>query len=368
MSHRLKKSFGFVLFPLAVLFGIIVRIRHSLFNSGVLKSVTFDVPIICIGNITVGGTGKTPQVEYLLELLSEKFKVAVLSRGYKRKTKGFIEAKKRITPEEIGDEPYQIRKKFDNIKLAVCEKRVVGVTKLLEKHKNLQAIVLDDAFQHRHINPGVNILLIDYHRPVFKDYFLPYGNLRDSKSQIKRAQIVIVTKVPHDIKPIEKRIWINQLGLFPYQYLFFSSYEYGDLVPVFGRKKKHSDIQFLKDSKAKVLLLTGIANPKPLYDYLLSKQIDTQLIKYPDHYNYTLEEIKRIKNKFNEIKTGKKIIITTEKDAVKLQQIKDFPRTLKEKIYYLPIKVNILDSQKSVFDKLIVNYVKKGKEINRLNR
>lgn len=369
MSHqKVRSRFGFLLYPLSLIYGLVVRFRNALFDLNILKSTSFDFPVICIGNITVGGTGKTPHVEYLLDLLHKKFNIAVLSRGYKRKTKGYLVADNTATPYSIGDEPYQLHKKFKKATVAVNEDRVEGIRKLQNDVKNLQGVILDDAFQHRYVKPGLNILLVDYYRPVFSDSYLPYGMLRDHRKQIHRANIVIVTKVPKEIKPIEKRLWIKNLGLFPYQYLFFSSFEYGELTPVFGSKKRQLDMKNLKEAKAKILLLSGIANPEPLKIHLTKNNLEVNMLKFPDHYNYTLEDTKVIKKEFQEIKSKKKLIITTEKDAVKLQYLKDFPRSLKEKMYYLPVKVKLLDGKQTEFEKLIIHYVKKNKEINRLYR
>ena len=204
----------------------------------ILKSVEFEFPVISVGNITVGGTGKTPHVEYLIDLLSEKFHIAFLSRGYRRKTKGFVQAGKNSGPDEIGDEPFQVHRKFQDITVAVDEKRVHGIEQLKKKNKKLQCIILDDAYQHRHVKPGLNILLIDYHRPLHKDFLLPAGDLRERIYGMHRANIVIVSKVPNNIKPIEKRIWIKDLNLFPYQFLYFTELEYGKLTPVFWEKQK----------------------------------------------------------------------------------------------------------------------------------
>lgn len=369
MSHViLRKRFGFILYPFSLLYGLVVRLRNRLFDLNILKSTRFNLPVICIGNITVGGTGKTPHVEYLLSVLQDRFKIAVLSRGYKRKTKGYILGDKNAKPEVLGDEPFQLFKKFRKVKVAVAEKRVEGITNLQSDIDKLQGIILDDAFQHRYVDAGLNIVLVDYYRPIFNDHYLPYGMLRDGRSQIHRANIVIVTKVPQEIKPIEKRLWIKNLGLFPYQYLFFSSFEYGELTPVFGHKKKVLDIAPLKEARANILLLSGIANPEPLKIFLTRQNMQVSTLQYPDHYNYSLSDIEEIKKRFKNIKGKQKIIITTEKDAVKLQFIKDFPRSLKEKIFYLPIMVKLLDGKQNEFEKLIINYVKKNKEVNRLYR
>ncbi|MBN1596787.1 MAG: tetraacyldisaccharide 4'-kinase [Bacteroidales bacterium] len=368
MSSRLiRRIIAPFLLPASLLYGIAMVIRNKLFDINILKSAEFDFPVISVGNITVGGTGKTPHVEYLMDLLHDKFKVAMLSRGYKRNTKGFLLASKNSGPETIGDEPYQIFHKYKNISVAVDESRVNGVKALKEKKNELQVVILDDAFQHRYILPGVSILLIDYNRPTFKDYLLPAGDLREGRNAVYRADIVIVTKVPTDFKPIDKRIWIKKLNLFPYQYLYFTTYEYGELCPLFSKKERNIELNVLKQSKLSVLLVTGIANSGPLYDTIHSYSNKVEHIKYPDHHYYTTGDINLIKKRYNAIQAKRKIIITTEKDAVKLKKFKDMDRFVRERIFYLPVKVRFLDNKKAEFDKHITNYVKKNKRIGYLH-
>ncbi|MCG8697592.1 MAG: tetraacyldisaccharide 4'-kinase [Bacteroidales bacterium] len=366
--HKFQRRFGLILYPFSLLYGLLVTVRNKLFDWNILKGVNYNFPVICIGNITVGGTGKTPHVEYLVNLLQKDFNIGVLSRGYKRKTKGYVLATKKSSPDDIGDEPYQLKRKHKKLNVAVCEKRTVGIENLQKDVESLQGVLLDDAYQHRYVKPGVSILLIDYHRPIYKDFMLPYGSLRDSKSQLHRANIVIVTKVPGDIKPIEKRIWIKKLKLRPYQFLYFSTYQYGHLTPVFKSSKGEVQISDLKNHKASVLLVTGIANPKPLKKYLSEYKLNVEERIYPDHHDYTLKDIEEIRKKFKAIEGKYKLIITTEKDAVKLQHISDFPRTFKEKLFYIPIEVKIMDGKRTEFEKNIISYVKKNKEISRLHK
>lgn len=362
-SHNLRK----LLLPVSLLYGMVIAIRHKLFDWKIFSSTSFNIPVICVGNLTVGGTGKTPHIEYLIELLKDNVSIAMLSRGYKRKTKGYLLASKKTSPEEIGDEPFQIYRKYSDIRVAVCEKRVQGIYNLLDDKKKIQTILLDDAFQHRHVEPGMNILLIDYNRPIFNDRLLPAGNLRDLKSQMKRADIVIVSKTPKDITGIDKRLWIKQLNLYPYQKLFFSTIKYKNVVSVFNKKDPEFNLSKIKTDHGKVLLLTGIASPKPLEDYILSKGLELEKMAFPDHHNFSPNDIKSIKEKFDSIAGKKKIILTTEKDAVRLKQLKNFPKSLKDKIYYLPIKIEFLDKGNKDFDKIISNYVRKNKKIGGLH-
>jgi tetraacyldisaccharide 4'-kinase len=355
-----------LLFPFSILYGLVIGIRHKLFDWKLLKSTSFSLPVICVGNIAVGGTGKTPHIEYLVNLLHDEFKIAVLSRGYKRKTKGFQLAEKKTTPLIIGDEPYQIFKKFSKLTVAVCEDRVMGIKNLLNINKKLQAILLDDAFQHRYVNAGLNIVLIDYSRPVFRDLFLPAGDLRDSSSQLKRADIILVTKTPQNISALDIRLWKKQLKLFPYQKLYFTTIDYEKPVAIFSKKQNIITLKKLNKEKGKVLLVSGIANPKPLIGYLKSVDLECTILSFPDHHHFTNTDLNKIKNTFNAISGRKKIIITTEKDAVRFKHIKEFPRSLRDKIYYLPIRVAFLNHGQKEFDKIIKNYVRNNKKVGRL--
>lgn len=366
MNSKKPNKLRILLYPLSVLYGLIIRIRHKLFDWNIIQSKKFDIPIICIGNITVGGTGKTPHTEYLIELLNNDFNMAVLSRGYKRKTKGYVEANEKASPITIGDEPFQIFNKYPTIKLSVCEKRVDGVNQLLRSHPDLNAILLDDAFQHRKIKPGFNIVLIDYNRPLHTDFLLPSGNLRDTKSQIKRADIILVTKTPKNISDIEKRLWIKQVHLYPYQKMFFTTIDYQDMEPVFSGKHKAINLQELRNKRQNVLLVSGIANPKPFKMFFHDLRINYQLLSFPDHHNFSEKDILEIEKHFQQIENSNKLIITTEKDAVRLREMK-FSENLKDKLYYLPIKVSFADKGNTEFDKIIIDYVGKNKKIGRIH-
>lgn len=361
-----RRKLGIILFPLSIVYGTIIRLRNWLFDVGFFKQQSFPFPVICIGNLTVGGTGKTPHTEYVIDFLQDQEPIAVLSRGYGRITKGFIKANDASSPHTIGDEPYQMFRKFSNVVFAVDEKRTRGLKLLKEAMPALKAVILDDAFQHRYVQPGLSILLIDYNRPIFNDYMLPFGDLRDNINQLHRADIVIITKVPEAITPIEKRIWIKNLNLYPYQQLFFSNFAYSKLFPVWDGAKKEVEPEIISDSGTHVLLVTGIANPGPLKSYLEKQNIKIHLLQFSDHHSYSIKDIEKIQTAFDSIKKRKKIIITTEKDAVKIRQINDIPRGLKEKMYYIGIKVKILEGRKTEFEKLIRKYVKKNTKISSL--
>lgn len=367
-SRKLRRSLAPVLFPLSLIYGTITGMRNKLFDWKILPSVEFDFPVISVGNLTVGGTGKTPHVEYLLKLLSKKSSVGLLSRGYKRKTKGFQLAGKNSLPQDIGDESYQVLRKFGNIAVAVDENRVRGIEQMKKKIKDLGAVILDDAFQHRYVKAGISILLIDYYRPVFKDYLLPLGDLRETKSALNRANIVIITKVPESIRPIEKRLWIKELDLFPYQFLFFTGFKYGNLVPVFDNVKKKTSLGEVKKDASSILLLTGIANPEPLKKTIREYTGNLVTLSFPDHHEYTQSDLDTVQKKYAKLDHGKNIIITTEKDAVKLKQLKKVDPILKENMFYLPVEVKFLDNGQKEFDKKIIQYVTKNKGISRLHQ
>jgi tetraacyldisaccharide 4'-kinase len=364
VSHSVRRILAPLLFPVSLIYGFVTSIRNSFFNLGILKSTEFGFPVISVGNITVGGTGKTPHTEYLLRLLGEKYPVAYLSRGYKRKTKGYILASESSSPDEIGDEAFQISNKFSGIRIAVDENRVHGIQMLKEKFRDLKCVILDDAYQHRYIQAGVSVLLIDYNRPMHKDYLLPAGDLREKRSGIHRANIVIITKVPDSIKPIEKRIWIKELSLYPYQFLYFTTLKYGPLTSVYEKKKK-PEIRDLK--KYSVLMVTGIANPAPLYEKLKATYHRVDRLCFADHHKYTHSDAENIHARFKAIQAPDKLIITTEKDAVKLRDISSSEDVLKENLYYLPVEVKFLFDQGTEFDENILEYVGKNKRISRLH-
>ncbi|NQU52981.1 MAG: tetraacyldisaccharide 4'-kinase [Bacteroidetes bacterium] len=357
-----------LLYPFAWLYGFGVSFRNRMYDLGLLKSKEFDVPVISIGNITVGGTGKTPHIEYLVNLLHEKFAVATLSRGYKRKTKGFRYVETSSTVLEVGDEPLQIKNKFQTVTVSVCENRVVGAEKLLDLKNAIipDVVLLDDAFQHRRITPGINILLIDYNRQIKEDTLLPVGRLRESVTQMRRANVIIFTKCPDKITPIMRRILMNDVALKPYQELFFTTLNYQKLEPVFSAKKLGDD--FYEERTYSSLIVTGIASPKPIHKYLKQFSEKVEFLAYPDHYNFSKADISTILQKFNSINSEKKIIITTEKDAMRLKDQKDLTDEFKNALYYLPVKVKFLQDEGKAFNKKILNYVGENKSNRELHK
>ena len=342
---KLEKSLKYVLTPLSWLYGFGVALRNKLFDWGLLREVSFDVPVVGIGNITIGGTGKTPHVEYVLECLRYQRNVAVLSRGYKRKTKGFILASAKSTPDSIGDEPLQIFEKFgSNVKVAVCESRVKGIRELIREFPKLDLIVLDDSFQHRYVKPKVNIMLMDYAHPVYTDNILPLGRMRESASAVERADMVITSKCPPNISALDMRIVSKHLDLKPYQKLYFSTFDYGGLIPVFPDDCPYRALISNFKSDDIVILLTGVANPRPFVNHFRQYPFKKRVLHFPDHHDFKKSDFEEIQSKYNTSKGRRKLIITTEKDAVRLCHNPYFPHDLKPFVFYIPIGVRMLET------------------------
>lgn len=344
--------------PLSWLYGIVVRLRNQLFEFGILKSRSFNVPVISVGNITVGGSGKTPHVEYLINLLKDKMQIAVLSRGYKRKSHGYILAGKDTHMRDIGDEPYQMKKKFKDIHVAVDKNRCHGIDRIIqsEETKNTDVILLDDAYQHRYVKPGINILLVDYHRLIIYDKLLPAGRLREPQSEKSRADIVIITKCPKALKPLEYRVIIKAMNLYPYQKLYFTTLEYDYLKPVYCGEKRRLD-SIRKDEN--ILLLTGIASPKQMIYDLKPYSENITPLTYPDHHMFTKKDIERINNEFAKM-SPPKMIITTEKDNSRLFGMEGLSDDVRHNIYVLPINIKFMLEQEKDFNNKIIGYVRKN--------
>jgi tetraacyldisaccharide 4'-kinase len=339
-----------------------------MYDLGFLKSTEFDVPVISVGNITVGGTGKTPQIEYLVNLLQEKYEVATLSRGYKRKTKGFRIVETDSKAEEVGDEPLQIKNRFPEITVSVCENRVSGVEKLLDpsNSKVPDVVLLDDAFQHRRITAGINILLIDYNRQIKDDTLMPVGRLREGMAQMRRANIIVFTKCPNEVTPIMRRILQKDVRLKAYQSLFFTTLSYGNIKSAFSAPEL--DKLFYTEKCYTLLVLTGIASPDLIQSHLKQLSKNTEMLSFPDHYYYTESDIQSVMNKFESLKSDKKIIITTEKDLMRLKDMAELPEDFKTNLYYLPVKVKFLDEGENEFNKKILNYVGENKSNRELHK
>lgn len=347
------------LIPLSWLYGIGVGFRNQLFNIGLLKQHDYDIPIISVGNITVGGAGKTPHVEYLIRLLKDKVKVAVLSRGYKRKTHGYVLANDSSTVTDIGDEPYQMKQKYQDVHIAVDKKRVDGIAHITgdAETNDTDVILLDDAFQHRYVKPGINILLVDYHRLIIYDKLLPAGRLREPQSGKNRADIVIITKCPKDLKPMEFRVLTKAMNLYPYQSLYFTTIEYESLTPLFAKEQAAIEKEALEDKH--VMLITGIASPKQIIIDLKPHVKEMTTLAFSDHHQFKSKDIMKINETFNAIK-GEKIIVTTEKDATRLEQLEGLSEEVKQNLYVLPIKVKFMINQEEEFNDKIIDYVRKN--------
>lgn len=346
------KILRLLLFPISVLYGAVMAVRNVLFTKGILKSESYDLPVLAIGNITVGGTGKTPHTEYIIRLLKEDHKLAILSRGYGRSTKGFVEVKEDSTPEQCGDEPCQMKQKFPEQLVVVNENRREGISEILDRGDS-DVVLLDDAYQHRWVKPGFSIVLVDYNRPIFSDFIMPTGRLREFPSGTKRADIVIVSKCPAGTTEQDKAHFIHKLRIKETQSIFFSSFSYGEAKAVFSSKSS------LELGNAEVLLLTGIANPRPLQDYLERKGASVHSQAFPDHYQFTDKDMNKVLGHYEKLDAVSRCIITTEKDAVRLKSGMSIPETIKDSLFYLPIEVEILDN-KEEFNQIVKDYVEKN--------
>lgn len=345
------------LIPFAWIYGCITAIRNKFFDWGILESRKYDIPIIAVGNITIGGTGKTPHIEYLIRLLSPQYKVAVLSRGYKRKSSGYILATPDTPMEIIGDEPWQMAQKFPNVYIAVDANRRHGIERLINdlETKDVQIILLDDAFQHRYVSPGRNILLTDYHRLITQDRLLPAGRLRESAQGKERANIVIVTKCPKEMLPMQYRIVAEALQLRPYQHLFFSTIRYGKMVNLLT----HKMCSMAEMKHYNVLLITGIGCPKQMNMDIEQRFASVKSMDFRDHHYYTQADIQAIKEELENLPEPR-IIITTEKDTTRLMTIDNLPEEITRHIWVLPIGIHFLLEKDRMFNDKITGYVQKN--------
>jgi len=368
MSRKSFQVQDILLYPLSIFYGLVIWIRNRLFDYQIIKSEEFPIPIISVGNITVGGTGKTPHVEYLIRTLKDEFKVAMLSRGYKRKSIGFVLGTNNSTASEIGDEPRQIKQKFPDTTIAIDGNRVRAINKLLLIDKDLKVIILDDGFQHRYVSPGLSVLLIDYNNLLKDDALLPYGRLRETSSERRRADIIILSKCPAVIRPIDQRLLELEIKKFAYQKVFFTTIKYGSPLPVFKGFAKSISFEIIKETNPVIFLITGIANTSTLKSFLAEMNVRIVDLKYPDHYDYTAKDLHGLIEKFSLESNKQKIIITTEKDAMKLEEFVDLDEEIKAILYYIPIWVEFLDNQDKIFNQIINNYVRNNKPDNILHQ
>lgn len=358
MSSDSELKFNYLLAPLSFLYGLGVRIRNRLFDWGILPCERFPVPVICVGNLAAGGTGKTPHTEYIIRLLlRRRYRIAVLSRGYKRKTTGYILAESNHTSREIGDEPYQILRKFPDITLAVDADRRRGIRNLLRlpESKRPEIILLDDGFQHRYVKPSFSIILTDYHRKFSSDKLLPVGLLREPPVAIRRTDVVIVTKCEKDMKPIEYRIMEEDMHLLAHQQVFFTRVVYSDLKPVFP---KAANTRVLRDIRRNddVLLISAIANPVPLEEEIKRYSKKVYCAHFPDHHDFSKKEFEELANIFDSMASPEKLIIVTEKDAARIRHNPHLPEKWKEAIYYLPISI-VFHGKRENFDEILIKHI-----------
>jgi tetraacyldisaccharide 4'-kinase len=347
-----------LLLPFSWLYGLVVTVRNFCYDTGIFKSVEFEIPVISVGNLEAGGAGKSPMTEYLVRLLKGDSRLATLSRGYGRKTSGFFIADATSTATQIGDEPAQFKQKFTDVTIAVCEKRVYGIQQLKINH-NL--IILDDAYQHRAVKPGFSILLFDFNQLTQPRFLLPAGNMREPFTGRKRANIIVVTKCPANLESNKQRVMEARIKPYSHQQVFFSSIVYSGLTDLSGQQADE-----LIDSNTIVFLLTGIANPAPLITYIEGQAQLVVLHKYPDHHQFSLKNIIKLADEYKACKAQRKLIVTTEKDAQRLRD-PDLQELVKQlNIFTIPIKTQFLNNGQQNFDQLIQNYVREHTPHNNL--
>jgi tetraacyldisaccharide 4'-kinase len=349
-NFYLLKSFRILLFPFSLIYGLIVMARNYLFDKKILKSVSFNLPVIGVGNLSVGGTGKSPMVEYLITLLKRHYQVATLSRGYKRKTKGYALASAQTTALEIGDEPMQFHRKFPDVAVAVGEERIVAIPQLLHDRPQTEVIILDDSLQHRSITPGFNILLTDCGNLFTRDIFLPTGDLRDQRASYKRADVIVVTKCPPEISDKEMASIRQEIKPKTNQKIFFTTIQYGIPYHIITNTPRAIS------PEDEVLLVCGIANPQPLKKYLVQQAKTYYQLSFSDHHIFTIDDLEEIRKKFADIQAERKIVITTEKDAVRLIKFND---TLADiPLFVLPVQHQFLSGGGTQFDDTVNNFIK----------
>ena len=341
-----------LLAPFSLLYGLGVSLRNAFYRWGVLKEVSFSVPIISVGNLSVGGTGKTPHIEYLVRLLKDYIYVSTLSRGYMRKTKGFLPIKPGHNAEDAGDEPLMFKRKFPDVFVSVAESRTFGILEILKYHPTTQVILLDDAFQHLSVKPGLNILLTDYRHPFTRDYLLPSGRLREWRSAYQRADILIVSKCPPEMTLEEKEQLVKELAPWPHQRLFFSYFEYGSPYSIYDGRHR-----LPLDGQQHALLLSAIAGTEYLTDFLEERTASLRALEFEDHHYFTNYDVSRLKQIFDNMEEEKKIILTTEKDAVRLELHKDFLLETRLPIFVLPLRVAFHFGESPAFDQTIRDFL-----------
>ena len=349
IQHRLVQL---LLAPISLLYGLGVALHRLAYASGLLKAVSFSVPVISIGNLSMGGAGKTPHIEWLVRFLKPYISVATLSRGYRRKTMGFLFVKPEMSAREAGDEPLQFKRKFPDIPVAVSESRVLGIPQIMSDFPQTQAILLDDAFQHRAVQPGLNILLTEFRRPFFKDFLLPSGRLREWRSSYKRADMIIVSKCPEEMGQAEKDTFLAALKPLPSQQVFFSTYTYGAPYYLFNPAYRGTI-----DTDTEVIVITGIAHAGYLHEYLLPRCGSLTTIEYEDHHDFEMQEMVQLKHRYDSLGAPRKIIITTEKDAMRLDMHRAFFLEHQLPLFVIPVQVRFLYDGEALFGQAVKDYL-----------
>ena len=352
-----RKTLAWLLWPLTMWYGIGVWVRNLLFSIGVLKETSMPVTTIGVGNLACGGTGKTPMVEYLLRLFGDDYSTAVLSRGYRRATTGYLENDGSDDASLLGDEPTMVARKFPHVKVAVCEKRVEGISRLLQDEEPPQLVVLDDVYQHRYIKPTVNILLTDFHHPFFNDHVLPFGNLREYRKAYRRAHIIVVTKAPEKFHPMAFHNMRQRLKVQPYQRLYFSYIQYDTPTAVYADANQPATMEL--NRVAQVLLATGIAHPDELIQHV-KQHCKVLSMPFDDHHDYTVDDVIKIRERFEQMKASNRIVLVTEKDAVKLRREELRAAFAGIPVYSIPIRMVIMDNKDDSFDATLRNRVKEN--------
>ncbi len=342
-----------LLLPLAILYGLGISIRNILYSTGLLRGVAFNIPVISIGNLSVGGTGKTPHTEYLVRLLHEFLYLAIVSRGYKRKTTGYLEVTPFLDASLTGDEPLQYKRKYPHVPVAVAESRSLAIPQLIRTYPGLQLVLLDDGFQHREVVPGLNILLTEFNRLYIEDWLLPIGRLREWRSGASRADIIVVTKCPEDISSVDVTKLTARLKKRDDQLVFFSRYRYGHPYRMYG-----SGERLTLQKELDVLLVVAIAGTEYLMEYVEDRCGNVTLLEYNDHHPFSNFDIGDIERHFNLLPGERqRIVLTTEKDAMRLDSHRELLRNLSLPIYILPVAVQFIGEDPEAFDHRIKEWL-----------
>jgi len=348
-----------LLYPFSLLYGIIIWMRNKLYDAGFMSSVSFSVPVICVGNLSTGGTGKTPHIEYLIRMLQYRYQVSTMSRGYKRLTKGFRVADDATDATHIGDEPMQFHKKFPDVVVSVCEDRMTGIPSLLARRPDIDVVLLDDAYQHRSVKPGLNILITDYSKPFYTDYILPFGGLRESRKASSRADVIIVSKCPLNISETAKNEFVKNINPLPHQQVFFTGINYSQPVDFF------TGLPVAIAPTANIVLACGIAKPEPLVAYLKQQAANVHLLRYPDHHYFSRNNLEEIRQTFQGWDAADKMIVTTEKDAVRLAIHAETLREWNIPIVVVPVAVTFLGNE-AAFATIVEEYIEREKAESQL--